>query len=60
MQAQFDRGVLEIRIPKPEQKKPRQVQIQLGTGAGEEASTTESTETADPHANGGDPVSALA
>ncbi len=30
VQAHFDRGVLEIRIPKPEQKKPRQVQISLG------------------------------
>ena len=25
--AQFDRGVLELRIPKPEQRKPRRVQI---------------------------------
>ena len=31
VQAHFDRGVLEIRIPKPEQTKPRQVQISLGT-----------------------------
>jgi HSP20 family protein len=30
VEAHFDRGVLEIRIPKPEQKKPRQVQITLG------------------------------
>jgi HSP20 family protein len=30
VQAHFDRGVLEIRIPKPDQKKPRQVQIKLG------------------------------
>jgi len=30
VQANFDRGVLEIRIPKPEQKKPRQVQISVG------------------------------
>jgi HSP20 family protein len=30
VQAHFDRGVLEIRIPKPEQKKPRRVQISLG------------------------------
>jgi HSP20 family protein len=27
VQAQFDRGVLEIRIPKPEQRKPRKVTI---------------------------------
>ena len=25
--ASFDRGVLEIRIPKPEQKKPRRIEI---------------------------------
>ena len=30
VQAHFDRGVLEIRIPKPEQRKPRNVQITLG------------------------------
>jgi HSP20 family protein len=30
IEAHFDRGVLEIRISKPEQKKPRQVQIKLG------------------------------
>jgi HSP20 family protein len=29
--AAFDRGVLEVRIPKPEERKPRRVQI--GTGA---------------------------
>jgi HSP20 family protein len=28
--ATFDRGVLEIRIPKPEQRKPRRVAIQVG------------------------------
>jgi HSP20 family protein len=30
VQAHFDRGVLEISIPKPEQKKPKTVQIALG------------------------------
>jgi HSP20 family protein len=33
VQAHFDRGVLEIRIPKPEQKKPKTVQITLGANA---------------------------
>jgi hypothetical protein len=32
VQARFDRGVLQITIPKPEQKKPRQVQIHLTHG----------------------------
>ena len=51
--AHFDRGVLEIRVPKPEQKKPRTVQITLG--ANPDAKTIES---ADPDANGRDPVAA--
>ena len=28
--ARFDKGVLEVRIPKPEERKPRRVQIQVG------------------------------
>jgi HSP20 family protein len=52
VQAHFDRGVLEIRIPKPEQRKPRQVQITLGTNP----KTIESTDTGDPQANSRDPA----
>jgi HSP20 family protein len=33
VQANFDRGVLEVRIPKPEQRKPRKVSISAGGGA---------------------------
>ena len=29
--AQFDRGVLEVRIPKPEQRKPRRISIGAGS-----------------------------
>jgi HSP20 family protein len=36
--AQFDRGVLEVRIPKPEQRKPRRISI---GGASEEPRTLE-------------------
>ena len=32
--ATFDKGVLEVRIPKPEERKPRRVAIQVGGGAG--------------------------
>jgi HSP20 family protein len=32
--AQFDRGVLEVRIPKPEQRKPRRVAINVGGANG--------------------------
>jgi HSP20 family protein len=32
--AQFDRGVLEVRIPKPEERKPRRVEIQAGSANG--------------------------
>jgi HSP20 family protein len=38
--ASFDRGVLEVRIPKPEQRKPHRVQI--GSGAVEGAGTEKS------------------
>ena len=30
--AGFDKGVLEVRIPKPEERKPRRVAIQVGSG----------------------------
>ena len=30
IQASFDKGVLEVRIPKPEQRKPRRVEIAVG------------------------------
>ena len=53
--AHFDRGVLEIRIPKPEQKKPRQVQIKLG-----DRPTIESAENTDAHTDNKDPVPASA
>jgi HSP20 family protein len=33
VKANFDRGVLEVRIPKPEQRKPRKVTISAGGGA---------------------------
>jgi HSP20 family protein len=32
VRASFDRGVLEVRIPKPEQRKPRKVSISVGEG----------------------------
>ena len=60
VQAHFDRGVLEIRIPKPEQKKPRHVQIQLGTRPTDDTKTIQSTDTGDPQANSHDPVPAPA
>jgi len=51
--AHFDRGVLEIRIPKPEQKKPKTVQINLSAHP-----DTKTIESADPKANSPDPVAA--
>ena len=35
--AKFDRGVLEVRIPKPEERKPRRVQIKAGSSKKEPA-----------------------
>jgi HSP20 family protein len=40
VRASFDRGVLEVRIAKPEQRKPRKVAISVGT----ESKTIEGTE----------------
>jgi len=44
VQARFDKGVLEVRIPKPEQRKPRRVAISVGDGAGEKPATIEGGE----------------
>jgi len=58
VQAHFDRGVLEIRIPKPEQKKPRQVQISLNNRP-KQQDTIETAETAaTPDANTREPAMA--
>ena len=43
--ARFDRGVLEVRIPKPEERKPRRVQIQSGAGANGGAPAVEGSAT---------------
>ncbi len=45
--ATFDRGVLEVRIPKPEQRKPHRVSISVGGGSG--AGTIEGQESAEQH-----------
>jgi HSP20 family protein len=45
VKASFDRGVLEVRIPKPEQRKPRKVQI---SATGGESKTIEGVETEEP------------
>lgn len=58
VRASFDKGVLEVRIPKPEQRKPRKVTISAGGEAGTAAvggaqATIEGSETpgtADPAA----------
>jgi HSP20 family protein len=55
IEAHFDRGVLEINVPKPEQKKPRTVQVNIGGPA--DLDTIESGEST---ANDRDPVAALA
>ncbi len=50
VKAKFDRGVLEITVPKPEQKKPRQVRISVSRA--DDANTIEASGTVDPQANG--------
>jgi|SRR5579875_786849 len=48
--AHFDRGVLEVRIPKPEEQKPRKIQIGVGSGAGTGALQTGGAGSADSEA----------
>jgi HSP20 family protein len=45
VEARFDHGVLEVMIPKPEQRKPRQVQIRL-TPSDDDAAVIDGTEIA--------------
>ena len=54
IQANFDRGVLEISIPKPEQKKPRTVQINLTS------SDTSTIDAGESYTNNHEEVAALA
>jgi HSP20 family protein len=42
IQAEFDRGVLEVRIPKPEERKPRRVEIKA-TAGGKKPAAVEGT-----------------
>src|SRR5690349_14909654 len=56
VQAHFDRGVLEIRIPKPERKKPRQVQISLGTHPKDQDTIGSAETTVSPDANSHQPA----
>jgi HSP20 family protein len=44
--ASFDRGVLEVNVPKPEQRKPRRVEIAVG-GSEPAIEAPESTEAAE-------------
>ncbi len=55
--ATFDKGVLEVRVPKPEERKPRRVQINTGSGSEQPAIETTAAETNKGEANG-QPVNA--
>jgi len=44
VKATFEKGVLEVRIPKPEAKKPRRVSISVGGGAPQAIEGSETTE----------------
>ena len=46
--AHFDKGVLEVRIPKPEQRKPRKVAISVGGGSQNTIEGAESTSAGEP------------
>jgi HSP20 family protein len=60
VQAHFDRGVLEIRIPKPEQKKPRQVRISLSSRPEHQNTIAGAETTADPGVDSREPAMASA
>jgi HSP20 family protein len=59
VEARFDHGVLEVMIPKPEQKKPRRVQIEL-TRSGDDRAVIEGVGTADVPAGDSEPEPAVA
>jgi HSP20 family protein len=50
VEASFENGVLEVRIPKPEQRKARKVAISVGAGTGSKPATIEGAESAQPAA----------
>ena len=52
--ASFDRGVLEVHVPKPEVRKPQKIEISVGANKAQE--TLEGKESSD--ANGSDPARA--
>ena len=60
VQASFDRGVLEVRIPKPEQRKPRKVTISAGGGATKTIEGSESQAAGSPETNSDAPVGTAA
>jgi HSP20 family protein len=45
IKAGFEKGVLEVRIPKPEQRKPRKVAISVGQAGGQKAVETTAHDT---------------
>jgi HSP20 family protein len=56
VKASFDRGGLEVRIPKPEQRKPRKVSISVGRGPVTiDASESDPTGSQAPERNGSTP-----
>jgi HSP20 family protein len=54
VKASFTNGVLEVHIPKPEQRKPQKIEIAVGGSAAQSHETLEGTETAER--NGSDPA----
>lgn len=54
VRASFDKGVLEVTIPKPEQIKPRKVTVAVGAGAAPAVESGQTAPDPDDAASGGD------
>jgi HSP20 family protein len=50
VKATFDKGVLEVTVPKPEQQVPRKVQISVGGASAGEQQAIEGSESSTEHA----------
>jgi HSP20 family protein len=56
IEAKFDKGVLEVRVPKPEERKPRKLNISVGGGGPKTIEGTESAQESGAEGNAKTPA----